>query len=177
MQNEARQFSEVINQIKQEAKDFASTRVQMLRAEMKDWCEHHFRPDGTPYNLYKDGLRIYTTIDSRMQTYAEEAVNEHLGETLQPSFYEHWKGYTWAPFVFETDDVEEEVEKLLKQAMRRSERFRVMNNAGIPVDTIEMVFNTPKEMKVFTWNGAIDTIMTPMDSIRYYNGCAQRPCI
>ncbi len=74
---------------------------EYLRSEMKDWCEHHYRPDGSPYNLYRDGLRIYTTIDSRMQKYAEEAVSEHLGTDLQPSFYKHWEGYTWAPFVFE----------------------------------------------------------------------------
>jgi penicillin-binding protein 1A len=146
---------------------------EYLRAEMKEWCEHHYRPDGTPYNLYKDGLRIYTTIDSRMQRYAEEAVKEHLGEDLQPSFYTHWDGYTWAPFVFEEEVVEEEVEKLLKQAMRRSERYRKMNAAGIPADSIELVFETPTEMKVFTWDGPVDTVMSPIDSIRYYKHILQ----
>jgi len=141
---------------------------EYLRSEMKDWCDNHFRPDGTPYNLYKDGLRIYTTIDSRMQRYAEEAVAEHLGEDLQPAFYKHWKGYTWAPFVFEKEVIRDEVEKLMDQAMRRSERYRKMSSAGIPADSIELAFKTPTEMTVFSWDGPIDTVMTPMDSIHYY---------
>jgi len=146
---------------------------EYLRAEMKDWCEHHFRPDGTPYNLYKDGLRIYTTIDSRMQAYAEEAVKEHLGLDLQPSFYTHWKGYTNGPFVFEKEVIEEEVEKLMGQAMRRSERYRKMRSGGISVDSIELVFKVPRQMEVFSWEGAIDTLMSPMDSIRYYKHILQ----
>ncbi len=146
---------------------------EYLRSEMKEWCQHHYRPDGTPYNLYRDGLRIYTTIDSRMQKYAEEAVHEHLGQDLQPSFYKHWEGYTWAPFVFEKDVVEEQVEKLLKQSMRRTERYRKMNAAGIPADSIELAFNTEYEMEVFSWGGAVDTVMTPMDSIRYYKHILQ----
>ncbi len=146
---------------------------EYLRSEMKVWCEHHFRPDGTPYNLYMDGLRIYTTIDSRMQMYAEEAVKEHLGKDLQPSFYRHWAGYTWAPFVFDKDVVKDEVEKLLQQSMRRSERYRKMKTAGIDADSIEIVFNTPQQMSLFTWDGSIDTIMTPMDSIRYYKHILQ----
>ena len=108
-----------------------------------------------------------------MQRYAEEAVVEHLGETLQPSFYEHWEGYTWAPFVFEEEVVEEEVEKLLNQAMRRSERYRKMKAAGIEQDSIELIFNTPHEMRVFTWSGPADTVMTPMDSISYYKHILQ----
>ncbi|MBE9484789.1 MAG: penicillin-binding protein, partial [Bacteroidetes bacterium] len=141
---------------------------EYLRAEMKEWCKHHFHPDGTAYNLYKDGLKIYTTIDSRMQRYAEEAMHEHLGLDLQPAFYKHWEGYTWAPFVFEKDVIKEEVEKLMKRAMLRSDRYRIMKSAGIPADSIELSFNIPYEMTVFSWNGPIDTLMTPMDSIRYY---------
>jgi len=146
---------------------------EYLRAEMKDWCEHHYRPDGTPYNLYRDGLRIYTTIDSRMQKYAEEAVEEHLGQTLQPSFYRHWEGYTWAPFVFERKVIDEEIEKLMNQSMRRSERYRKMKSAGIPADSIELAFNTPYEMSVFSWEGPIDTLLSPIDSIRYYKHILQ----
>jgi len=146
---------------------------EYLRAEMKDWCEHHYRPDGTPYNLYRDGLRIYTTIDSRMQKYAEEAVEEHLGQSLQPSFYRHWEGYTWAPFVFERKVIDEEIEKLMNQSMRRSERYRKMKSAGIPADSIELAFNTPYEMSVFSWEGPIDTLLSPIDSIRYYKHILQ----
>ncbi len=141
---------------------------EYLRGEMKQWCDNHFRPDGTPYNLYKDGLRIYTTIDSRLQRHAEDAVREHLSLDLQPAFYQHWKGYTWAPFVFEKEVVEKEVDNLLRQAMRRSERYRRMSSDGIPADSIEKAFRIPFNMTVFTWDGPVDTLMTPMDSIRYY---------
>jgi penicillin-binding protein 1A len=141
---------------------------EYLRGEMKQWCDNHYRPDGTPYNLYKDGLRIYTTIDSRLQRHAEDAVREHLSLDLQPAFYQHWKGYTWAPFVFEGEVVEKEVENLLRQAMRRSERYRRMSADGIPADSIEKAFDTPFNMSLFTWDGPVDTVMTPMDSIRYY---------
>lgn len=146
---------------------------EYLRAEMKEWCAHHYRPDGTPYNLYKDGLRIYTTIDSRLQKYAEEAVAEHLGNTLQPDFYTHWDGYTWAPFVFDKTVIDEEIEKLMQQSMRRSERYRKMTNAGIPSDSIELAFETPRNMSVFSWNGPIDTLLSPLDSIRYYKHILQ----
>ncbi len=141
---------------------------EYLRGELKKWCRQHTKPDGTPYNLYKDGLRIYTTIDSRMQRYAEEAVEEHLAKDLQPAFFQHWKGFTYAPFDFDQDDVEEAVDRLLKQSMRRSERYRVMKLNGTPEDSIVLSFYQPVEMRVFSWNGAIDTVMTPMDSIRYY---------
>ena len=146
---------------------------EYLRSVMKDWCDVHYKPDGTPYNLYKDGLRIYTTIDSRMQAYAEEAVAEHLGLDLQPSFYKHWEGYTWAPFVFDRNVIDDEIEKLMDQAMRRSERYRKLREAGIPTDTIREIFHTPVPMSVFTWEGPVDTVMTPMDSIRYYKSILQ----
>lgn len=146
---------------------------EYLRAEMKEWCAHHYRPDGTPYNLYKDGLRIYTTIDSRLQKYAEEAVAEHLGNTLQPDFYTHWDGYTWAPFVFDRSVIDEEIEKLMQQSVRRSERYRKMTKAGIPSDSIELAFETPRNMSVFSWDGPIDTLLSPMDSIRYYKHILQ----
>ncbi len=141
---------------------------EYLRGTLKKWCKTHFKPDGSSYNLYKDGLKIYTTIDSRMQRYAEEAVREHLSLDLQPSFYRHWKGYTHAPFDFEEDVAEEAVEKILLQTIKRSERYRLLRNANKPMDSILMSFNIPTEMRVFSWEGHIDTIMTPLDSIRYY---------
>jgi penicillin-binding protein 1A len=141
---------------------------EVLRQQLKDWCSTHYKPDGSEYNLYKDGLKIYTTIDSRMQRYAEEAVQEHLANDLQPSFYKHWKGYTNAPFVFEDEDEEAEIEKIMNQAMRRSERYRRLRNQGMDMDSIKIVFNTPAEMRVFHWDGPIDTLMTPMDSILYH---------
>jgi penicillin-binding protein 1A len=144
-----------------------------LRSELKVWCKNQFKPDGTPYNLYKDGLKIYTTIDSRMQRYAEEAVREHLSLDLQPSFYNHWKGYTFGPFDFEDNKAEEAVEKIMLQAVKRSERYRRLRNAGVPMDSILMSFQAPAEMRIFSWSGPIDTIMSPMDSIKYYKHILQ----
>ncbi|MCF8366078.1 MAG: transglycosylase domain-containing protein [Bacteroidales bacterium] len=141
---------------------------EFLRGQMKKWCSTHFKPDGTPYDLYRDGLRIYTTIDSRMQKYAEAAVSEHLGLDLQPAFYAHWKGHKYAPFVFEADTIKEQVENIMNQAMRRSDRYQRLKQNGVEYDSIVKVFNTPVEMTLFSWKGDIDTIMTPMDSIRYF---------
>lgn len=141
---------------------------EYLRGELKKWCATHFKPDGSQYNLYKDGLKIYTTIDSRMQRYAEEAVREHLELDLQPAFYQHWDGYDHAPFDFEEEEAEEQVENIMKLAMKRSERYRKMSNAGFSKEDIFASFDIPAEMRVFSWAGAVDTIMTPKDSILYY---------
>ncbi|MCK9451510.1 MAG: transglycosylase domain-containing protein [Bacteroidales bacterium] len=141
---------------------------EFLRGELHDWAANHYKADGTPYNIYKDGLRIYTTINSRMQRYAEEAVRQHLGSDLQPAFFKHWEGYTHAPFVFSGSDVGQEVDKIMKQAVRRSDRYRSLRNAGESPEAISKSFRTPVRMHVFSWNGPIDTVMTPMDSIRYY---------
>ncbi len=139
-----------------------------LRGTLKEWCKDHYKADGTPYDIYKDGLKIYTTINSKMQQYAEEAVVEHLSQDLQPAFYEHWEGYTHAPFDFESDSIGKIVESIMELSMKRTERYRLLRNAGKPMDSIKMIFNTPVEMSVFSWDGIIDTVMTPMDSIRYY---------
>lgn len=144
---------------------------EYLRRQMKVWCRTHFKSNGAPYDVYKDGLKIYTTIDSRMQRYAEEAVREHLGNDLQPAFYEHWKGIPTAPFVFKGLDEEkakQQVDKILNQAMHRSERYRLLKRSGMPDDSIKMAFQQAVPMKVFSWHGTVDTVMTPMDSIRYY---------
>lgn len=142
---------------------------EYLRQELTEWAKTSKKADGTPYNIYKDGLRIYTTIDSRMQQYAEEAVKEHLSLDLQPAFNNHWKGYKNAPFSLE----EEEIESLMELSMKRSERYRKMRNAGISLDSIKANFNVPAEMTVFSWDGPIDTLMTPMDSMRYYKSFLQ----
>ena len=142
-----------------------------LRGELKKWCKTHYKPDGTPYNIYKDGLKIYTTIDSRMQRYAEQAVREHLAYDLQPDFYKHWEGYTYAPFVFDDlkgSELQAQIDKIMTQTIKRSERYRKMRKAGYDTDAIMKSFSTPTEMRVFSWQGSIDTTMTPLDSIRYY---------
>lgn len=140
-----------------------------LRMALTEWSKTRTKADGSNYNIYKDGLKIYTTIDSRMQRYAEEAVREHLALDLQPAFDRHWKGYTNAPFSLE----KEEVESLMELSMKRSERYRKMRNAGISMDSIKRNFKTPTEMTVFSWDGPIDTVMTPMDSMRYYKSFLQ----
>ena len=142
---------------------------EYLRQELTEWAKTSKKADGTSYNIYTDGLKIYTTIDSRMQQYAEEAVKEHLSLDLQPAFNKHWKGYTNAPFSLE----EEEIENLMELSMKRSERYRKMRNAGISLDSIKKNFNVPAEMTVFSWDGPIDTVMTPMDSMRYYKSFLQ----
>ena len=138
---------------------------EQLRKELNDWSSTHFRADGKPYNIYRDGLKIYTTIDSRMQKYAEEAVTEFMGGSLQPSFYKHWKGHKNAPFALSDKD---QIDHLIETSMKRSERYRVLKNAGMPEDSIKANFNKPVPMTVFSWNGPIDTVMTPLDSIWYY---------
>jgi penicillin-binding protein 1A len=140
---------------------------EYLRGKLKKWCSEHKKPDGTQYDIYKDGLKIYTTLDSRLQKYAEEAVIEHLSKDLQPIFFEHWKGHRLAPFSFESNPAAE-INKIMEQAMRRSDRYRKQKEAKVTNDLIEVNFNTPVAMRVFTWDGEKDTVMTPMDSIRYY---------
>ncbi len=137
---------------------------EYLRDYMKKWCNEHPRPDGKKYNIYKDGLRIYTTIDSRMQQYAEEAVKEWLGGELQQKFFNHWKGRKNAPFYNLSD---KEVKDLMATSMKRSERYRVLKERGLSEAEIEKNFHQKTEMKLFSWNRIIDTVMTPMDSMRY----------
>ena len=129
------------------------------------WCEKNTKKDGTKYNLYTDGLKIYTTLDSRMQQYAEDAVTEHLKE-LQGYFFKEKKGAKKAPYIFRL--TQEQVDEILGRAMRLSDRYRIMKKAGATEAEIKKAFDTPEEMSVFSWEGEKDTIMTPMDSIRYY---------
>ena len=130
------------------------------------WCAKNKKKDGSNYNLYTDGLKIYTTINSRMQQYAEEAVQEHVAEYLQPRFFKEKKGRKTAPYTNQLSN--EEVEAILNRSIRQSERRRVMKAAGYSDDEIMKAFNTPREMTVFTYQGEKDTIMTPLDSIKYY---------
>jgi penicillin-binding protein 1A len=140
---------------------------EYLRSVLAEWCNNHTKEDGTPYNLYRDGLKVYTTINYRMQEYAEQAVREYLGRELQPSFFKHWKGVPNAPFVFETD-ARKEIDKLMLSAMRRSDRYYRAKTEGKSDAGILEEFRVPVKMRVFSYRGEIDTVMTPMDSIRYY---------
>ena len=147
---------------------------EFLRGELNEWAKNTTRADGQPYNIYRDGLRIYTTIDSRMQRYAEEAVKEFMGKELQPMFYKHWKGQKNAPFSNLTAD---QIDGLLETSMKRSDRYRNLKNAGMPLDSIKANFERPVPMTVFSWDGPIDTVMSPMDSIRYYKWFLQASLI
>ena len=147
---------------------------EFLRGQLTEWAKNTTRGDGKPYNIYRDGLRIYTTIDSRMQQYAEEAVKEFMGKELQPMFNKHWKGQKNAPFSNVTAD---EIDHILETSMKRTSRYRELKNEGVPMDSIMMEFNRPVPMTVFSWDGPIDTIMSPMDSIRYYKWFLQASLI
>jgi penicillin-binding protein 1A len=142
---------------------------EYLRDFMKNWVKENKKSDGTEYDMYKDGLKIYTTIDSRMQTYAEEAVQEHL-PNLQAELATQQKENKNAPFVNISDA---ETKKLLDKAMRASERWREMSALDKSEEDIIRSFSIKTKMKVFTWKGERDTVMTPLDSIRYYKSFLQ----
>ena len=128
------------------------------------FCNKNHKPDGTPYDLYHDGLRIYTTIDSRMQKYAEEAVSEHM-QDLQKSFFREKRKKSYAPFSM--DLTEEDIDGIMNRSMRQTDRYRGLKKQGLNENDIRKVFNTPVAMRVFSYDGLIDTTMTPMDSIRW----------
>ena len=130
------------------------------------WCAKNKKKDGTNYNIYTDGLKIYTTIDSRMQKYAEEAVYEHVAQYLQPRFFKEKRKKKTAPFTNQL--TEEEVNTIMTRAMKQTDRYRIMKEAGCSEAEIKKAFNTKYEMSVFSYEGEKDTIMTPMDSLKYY---------
>ncbi|MBL4654336.1 MAG: transglycosylase domain-containing protein, partial [Bacteroidia bacterium] len=130
---------------------------EILREKLHHWCKNNAKADGTPYDLYRDGLKIYTTIDSRMQQYAENAVKEHLTE-LQEEFFKHWKGKEpWGPH-----------KEVIELAYKRSKRYKNLKAKGVSADSIRKVFAKPIKMKIFTWKGEVDTVMSPLDSIKYH---------
>ncbi|WP_348824968.1 penicillin-binding protein 1A [Flavobacterium aestuarii] len=137
---------------------------EYLREYMKKWVEENKKPDGSDYDIYKDGLKIYTTIDSRMQAYAEEAVSAHMAN-MQEEFFIQNKENKNAPFV---NISEAETDRIINQAMKSSHRWAVLKDQDKSDDEIIKTFNEKTKMTVFTWKGERDTIMTPMDSIRYY---------
>ena len=130
------------------------------------WCNKNFKKDGTPYNIYSDGLKIYTTIDSRMQQYAEQAVTEHLRDNLQPQFFKEKRGRKNAPFTNRLSD--EQLASIMDRAVRNTDRYRIMRRSGCSEAEIRKAFDTPREMSVFTWEGEKDTVLTPLDSLKYY---------
>ncbi|NOZ34791.1 MAG: penicillin-binding protein [Chlorobi bacterium] len=135
--------------------------------QLYGWCNKNKKPNGQNYNIYRDGLKIYTTINYQMQTYAEEAVTEYMKGYLQPLFFKRQKGRKKAPFTWRITN--KQINKILRSSMKRTERYRNLKYKQKKDSAIiAKIFNTPVKMRVFSWNGPIDTIMTPMDSIRYY---------
>lgn len=130
------------------------------------WCNKNKKKDGSNYDIYQDGLKVYTTIDSRMQQYAEESVYAHVAKYLQPAFNKENRKKPNAPF---TDQLTtNEVRAILTRSMHQSERYRSMKAAGYSEEEINKSFRVPTEMTIFTYHGEVDTLMTPLDSIRYY---------
>jgi len=137
---------------------------EYFRGELKKWCATHTKPDGTNYNAYTDGLKVYTTINSRLQQFAEEGMRTHMS-SLQKDFNNHWKGYTKAPY---PDDFEwEQIDEIIDQGMRRSERYRKLKKAGKSIKVIKSIFKKKVQMTLFSWDGEIDTLLSPKDSIKY----------
>lgn len=137
-----------------------------LQRFMKSWLKENPKPNGEKYDLYLDGLKIYTTLDSKMQRYAEEATKAHMKELQKEFFRQNQPKYNpTAPFL---DIEEEDIENILNLAVRRSERYRKLKQSDKSIEEIKATFNVKTPMTVFSWEGEIDTLMTPMDSIRYY---------
>lgn len=130
------------------------------------WCAKNHKPDGSNYDVYSDGLKIYTTINSRMQQYAEDALREHLSTDIQPAFDRRAKSFRIPPY--SNDLTRKQIDELIMRSLTQSDRYYRLRAAGVPEDSIMLQFNTPARMKVFSWKGEIDTIMTPLDSIWYY---------
>ncbi len=129
------------------------------------WCNKNTKPDGEPYNLYTDGLKIYVTIDSRMQAYAEAAVDSQLRTYLQPNFFRAKRGSRTAPFT--TNLTDEEVESIMVRTMQQTDQYRALRAQGLDEQEIRKIFDTPRKMSVFSYSGDIDTVMSPMDSLKY----------
>ena len=130
------------------------------------WCNKNKKTDGSYYNIYTDGLKIHTTINSRMQQYAEEAVREHLADDLQPKFFAEKEGRSYAPFARTLKP--EDTELIMTRSMQQTQRYAEMRKSGSSEAEIRRAFKTQVEMNVFSWNGPVDTIMSPWDSIKYH---------
>ncbi|MFR9165397.1 MAG: transglycosylase domain-containing protein [Dysgonomonas sp.] len=148
-----------------QAEQYKVDSTQWADNPLYGWCNKNKKPGGGNYNLYIDGLKIYSTIDSRMQKYAEEAVEEHMGGYLQPLFEKEKNGRSYAPFSYA---VAKNADSLIYRAMKVTDRYRVLKKQGLTDKEIYNNFKKPAEMKVFTWHGEVDTVMTPWDSIRYH---------
>ena len=130
------------------------------------WCNKNKKPDGSSYNLYTDGLKIYSTVNARMQQYAEDAVKEHMGGYLQPAFFKEKRNSKRPPF--SRDLTDKDIQSIMTRAMLNSDHGRSLKNQGLSTNQIYKEFKKKVPMKVFSWRGEIDTVMSPLDSLRYY---------
>ena len=163
-----------MNANKPERSDYRSWQMQKFKEDSLEWetntlygwCNKNKKADGSPYNLYRDGVRIITTIDSRMQRYAEDALTHHLKVNLQPSFNKHLRKLKNKPFSNDLSD--EDVAAVMDQSIKQTERYRLAKLGGKSWDEIKKIFETPVEMTVFSYKGDRDTILSPLDSMKYY---------
>jgi penicillin-binding protein 1A len=147
---------------------FYEDSIEWASNPLYGWCNKNPKHDGTPYNIHSDGLKIYSTIDIQMQTYAEYAIKQHLSIEIQPVFNQRIKILRNPPFPNSMSD--EEANSLLDFSVKQSDRFRQLKRQGLNQDAISREFKKPTEMTVFSWRGEIDTIMTPLDSVKYTLG-------
>lgn len=163
----------IMRKNKPERKNYRGWQMQQFYEDSLDWeqdplfgwCNKNLNQNGEPYNLYTDGLKVYVTIDSRMQQYAEEAVAAQLQDYLQPDFFKAKKKVRTAPFTSKLTT--DEVNRIMDRAMQQTDRYRALNAKGVSEDSIRKVFKTPCAMTVFSYDGYIDTVLSPLDSIRY----------
>ncbi|MDD4990693.1 MAG: transglycosylase domain-containing protein [Paludibacter sp.] len=144
---------------------FESDKIQWETNPLYGFCNKNTKPDGSHYNIYTDGLKIYTTIDSRMQRYAEDAVDEHIHD-LQKTFFKEKRKRSYAPFARNVN--QEEINSIMTRSMKQSERYLKMKANGDSESEINAAFNKRIEMQVFSYNGTVDTILSPLDSLRYH---------
>ncbi|RLD55611.1 MAG: penicillin-binding protein, partial [Bacteroidetes bacterium] len=141
--------------------------LKWLRDPFYGWCNKNKKSDSSTYNIYRDGLKIYTTINYKMQVYAEQAVKEHLFNDLQIAFFKEQKNRKKAPFAWNVS--QKQIDAMMNASMRRSDRYKKLLKQGLSKDSIKIIYTTVKfPMTIFSLNGEIDTLLTPMDSIRYY---------
>ncbi len=182
-EGECQYFREYLRRImmakKPDRKDYASWQNAQFYGDslawetdpLYGWCNKNFKKDGTPYNIYTDGLKIYTSIDTRMQKLAEQAMFEHVAQYLQPAFDREIRGTALAPY---KGISRSKFEKIISRAMRQSERYRVLKANGHTDEEIQKSFETPTTMEVFAYGSSYDdpvlkeVQMTPRDSIIYY---------
>ena len=140
--------------------------IEWVDNSLYGWIDKNLKPDGTKRDLYRDGLQIYTTIDSRLQKHGEAAIEKHIGTYLQKEFWKEQKGRKKAPFAW--DMTSKQINQTLNRAKRLTDRYRLYKRKEMSKDSIDWYFSQPVKMRVFTWHGDKDTVMSPIDSIRYY---------